>query len=101
MKVSDDLMKEISLSPFIGLILDESTEIKSTQYLTVNIKYSAKGKVKEKFCALLELKYLHADGIFSVLLDFLKRYELLNKIVAISTDGTRVMLSDANGVMGS
>ena len=38
--------------------------------------------------------------IFNILLEFLKKYELLDKACAISTDGASVMISEENDVVG-
>ena len=97
-KIKSDLMKEVCMSLYIGIMLDESTDVSSTQYLVVNIRYLFKNEVKEKFCALLELNKADADGILSVLLGFLTECHLVDKVAAISTDGAAVMMGKENGV---
>ena len=99
-KIQDDLMLEICSSNYVGLMIDESTDVTSTKYLTINLKYLHKNEVKEKFCGLFQIHNSDANGIFSVLLDFLNQYNLLHKVCALSTDGAAVMLSEDNGVAG-
>jgi len=97
-KVQENLMKEVCSSPYIGLMLDESTDICSQKYLVINIKYFYKNQIKERFCALINLHSADANRICSVVLDFLSSYKLQGKVAAISTDGASVMLGKDNGV---
>jgi len=69
--ISQEVIKEISLSPSIGLMMDESTDFSSIQYLAINIKYIVDAKVKEKFCGVFELRKANAENIFSTLIIFL------------------------------
>ena len=96
-KLREDVMMEINSSPYIGLMIDESLDVGMIEHLVVNIRYIHENKVKERFCALIQLHSLDAKSIFDSLNSFLLKYKLHNKIVAISTDGASVMLAQ-NGV---
>lgn len=41
-------MHDIGLSPFVGIIHDESSDVSLNQYLTMNNKYITQGKVAER-----------------------------------------------------
>jgi len=59
-----ELMADISTSPYIGLMIDESTDVNMKKYLTINIKYLHNYSVKEAFCGLLPLESADANSIF-------------------------------------
>jgi len=97
-KIRQDLLKEISLSPYVGIMLDESTDVSSIQYLVINIRYLHNNEIKDNFCSLQEVKKTDAITIFVALLDFLKTTQILSKVTSISTDGASVMIGKENGV---
>jgi len=94
-----NIINEIALSPTIGLMIDESTDISSNQQLAIHIKYISESKSKEKCLGVFELKGCKAEDISSILIHLLKTENLLYKVEEISTDGANVMIGDHNSVV--
>lgn len=57
-------------------------------------------KNNNRFVKLMELKDKTSEAIFEKLIIFLKEIKILDKIVAICTDGEKAVSSSKNGVCG-
>ncbi len=88
----NEILVNISKSPFIGLQLDESPDINSTFHLSQCIQYLCNNEVKSHFVCLFELDNQKSDTLFEIICSFLNRHKLEKKTVAISVDGLRCCL---------
>jgi hypothetical protein len=87
-------------SPFIGLMLDESTDCSKTSILILYLRYSEKGKAAvTKFLAVIELNAKNAEGISKTVIDYIQEQELNPaKIISIASDGAAVVAGTQTGV---
>ena len=100
--ISNQLLEKLKNLKFVGLMIDESTDLSSEKLLMVYIRYldTEHWKPKESYLKLLELHELKGENIFQVLECYLKEIKLIDKVVSINTDGARVMTSLQRGVVG-
>ncbi|MCO5590602.1 hypothetical protein L7F22_044573 [Adiantum nelumboides] len=99
----DRLKKDIATSPFYSIQIDESTEIRTQQYMIVYVTYmqdGGNGSITTCFMDLLPAKSSDAEALHDSLLGFLTKLELpLQKMIGIATDGASVMTGASNGVV--
>lgn len=95
MKILDQLRQQ----KVLGLMIDESMDVSGEKYLVVNFKTLFNREPKEVFTTLLQLEKCDAESIFAVLIQFLAKFELTQKIESVSTDGASVMIGGENGVV--
>lgn len=96
----EDLAADIGNSKY-SIIVDESTDISVTKYLSVAIIYHSKAKseIVTTFLALCVLETCDARGIVEGIKCVLSEYRLnLENLVGIGTDNASVMVGVNNGV---
>ena len=90
------LLKDISKSPCVSLLLDGSTDISVSASVVVYMRYITEGTVANSFVGMEELPNKTADGYFTALNSLSKRLGInlfdKGKMVSLATDGTRTML---------
>ena len=95
----EDLLKQIQLSPAIGLMCDESTDISVTKELILNARIIAGGKVSAHFLKLIHILDGKAETIEKALLSFLDETNIpMSNITAFGSDGANVMVGRVSGV---
>ena len=99
-KIRSDIAKELINCKAIGVMIDESTDIRNRKILTINIKYFSGGKLQNKLLSIYELDAGDAKTIYNSLRVILDRFNIFNKVSSFCTDGASAMLSDKNGVTG-
>jgi hypothetical protein len=95
------LEDKVKSSSFYSIIIDESTDISSTQELALIIRYFDKTSVapRTEIMALIKMTNGDASYIKSCILMLLKSWGLsLPHLVGIATDGAAVMVGEENGV---
>jgi len=70
--IRDNVLTKIKKSPFIGISVDESTDVTNDAQLSLCIQYTVYDEVKNEFIKLFNIKKRDAETIFQVLLKFLK-----------------------------
>ena len=80
-------------------MIDESTDISTTQTLIMYIRYVFEGVVNSRFLQIVDLPGGKADDIFQAVLMELERKRLrIEKLIGMATDGASVMKGERNGV---
>lgn len=84
------LVADVGDSGF-SLILDESTDVSTTKYLAITIRYYSKNdnKIKTDFLGLLEVYRATSDALFGAVVEYLKAIGLDYKkqLIGIGSDG--------------
>ncbi|KAL4501651.1 hypothetical protein ABPG72_018702 [Tetrahymena utriculariae] len=69
--------------------------------MAVSIRYlNSEYQIVEQFLTLQELNYQNANEYYNKLKAFLEEYDLMKKLMFISTDGAYVVSSTKNGLVG-
>ncbi|CAI7894725.1 unnamed protein product [Closterium sp. NIES-54] len=90
----------IHASPWIGISCDESTDRTRGKHLVVFATFMKERAVVTEFLALLTIHKCDAGSLFAVLLSHLDNIGIdLQRIVAISTDDTGVMIGSQSGLV--
>ena len=101
--ITNEIEKEIQQTRFLGVLVDESTDISVTQKLVVYVRFMTEDFVpKNRF-----LKNL-SDGKAATILDTLKAvlaekrlpHPVLSKVFGLGSDGAAVMTGVKGGVSG-
>ena len=80
-------------------MIDESTDISTTQKLIMYVRFVIGGDVCTRFLQIIDLPSGKADDIFEVVMKELKSKHLpLEKLIGMATDGASVMKGERNGV---
>ena len=97
--IEEDLLKQIQLSPAIGLLCDESTDISVTKELILYARIIAEEIVSTHFLKLIHIPYGKAETIENVLISFLDEKKFpISSITAFGSDGANVMVGHVSGV---
>ena len=95
------LIKDISKSPYVNLLLDGSTDISVTVSVIVHMRYITEETVAESNVGVEELPNKTADGYITALNSLSERLTNLfgkGKVVGLATNGARTMLGCHGGV---
>lgn len=80
-------------------MIDESTDISTTQKLIMYVRFLTDGDVCTRFLQIMDLPSGKADDIFEVIMKELKTKQLpLEKLIGMATDGASVMKGERNGI---
>ena len=84
---------------YFSLMIDESTDIATTQTLIIYIRLVNKGEIITHFLELVQLPGGTADHILGTLLDVMRTRNLpMEKLFGMATDGASVMTGVRSGV---
>ena len=95
--IDEQVNADISDSPFVSILCDESTDISNTPRMTINARIinPRSGKAKSLFLQDLEYEDGSGEGLCNEILHLLKQRGIpMKKIVGLGTDGASVMTSD-------
>ena len=97
----EKLINDQQSSFCFGISFDCSQDRTSFEQLIITVKYITNDfKVEEKYLKLITLEAKDSQSIFNKIQSFLKKENLLTKLVAISTDGEPKIASKKKGVVG-
>jgi hypothetical protein len=96
----DQIISDLKKCRYFSIMLDESTDNTTTKQLIIYVKYLLDGILFTKFLGIIPLKNFTSIGLYIALANFLKPYDILQKIVFICTDGAPVMRSTNEGLAG-
>jgi len=98
--IKEETERRMKESPVLGITIDESTDVSSTQNCVVFIIVLESHRASSIFWRLLELSRGTAEVIFQAISEaFSSASVSMKKIVAMSTDGASVMTGCSNGVI--
>ena len=99
MVVDEELDKLLKESSFFSLMVDESTDIATTQTLIIYVRFVSNGEVTTRFLELAKLAGGTADKILDSVLEVMKTRHLpMEKLFGMATDGASVMTGTRSGV---
>lgn len=98
--VYDQIVQEISDTPFIAILLDETTDVTNTSQLSTIIRYVDKhGVCQERFLHFKDVsKDRTAEGLFKIVKELITDLNCSDKIVADTFDGAAVMSGHVSGL---
>ena len=93
------IKKEISYSPFVAIILDETSDITTKSQLTTVLRYIIEGKICERFIGFTDVSADRtANGLFKHVEQVVNEFGLQQKLVGQTYDGASVMSGHINGL---
>lgn len=98
-KVLRDLSRDLQRSPFLTIMVDETTDISNREQATVVIRYVEDYEVHEEFLGLYCLPSIDSNTIVGMIKDVLIRMNLsMNKLRGQCYDGASAMRGHRSGV---
>jgi hypothetical protein len=92
-------MDAVRASPYIGLILDESTDIANKPQIVFYYRYVFKGRAKTVFAGFQELPRGNAETVLEASLYRLRKDRIpVENVVSIGSDGCSTMMGRVGGV---
>ena len=98
--IKEALLSRAKNSTFLAIEIDESTDSAKLSQLAICMRFVDEDGVQEGFFELMELPSATANEIYSRFHSFLQKHDLLEKLVALVTDGAPVVASTKEGVVG-
>ena len=99
MVVDEELGKPLEKRSFFSLMVDESTDIATTQTLIIYVRFVSNGEVTTLFVELAKLAGGTTEQIVDSLLEVMETRHLpMEKLFGIATDGASVMTGTRSGV---
>ena len=93
------LWEDILASPFVTVLIDESTDISTSENFVVYFIYLKNGRSVASYVTLVHVAAVDAESIADSLFTFFEENGLdSNKIVGFCSDGASVMTGCQNGV---
>ena len=98
--VDEELDEQLQQCSFYSLMVDESTDVTTTQTLIIYIRFVNKeGQVMSRFFELAKLTGATAEAILQTLLEVMEARHLpVEKLFGIATDGASVMTGSRSGI---
>ena len=101
--VQKDIAKALSRviinSPFVAIILDETSDITTKSQLTTVLRYVIDGKICERFIGFTDVSADRtANGLFKHVEQVVNEFGLQQKLVGQTYDGASVMRGHINGL---
>jgi hypothetical protein len=94
------LWKDILASPFVSVLIDESTDISTSENMIIYLIYLKAGVAIVTYVGLVHVPAVDAEAITDTLLTFLMENGLdINKVSAFCSDGASVMTGHKGGVV--
>jgi hypothetical protein len=101
MAVRNQVLNLVARSKYVGVLIDEGSDITQTSQLVVYYKLVVDGKPLVVFAGVEELICGDGETVFGALLHRLKKDGIsLDQLVAFGSDGASVMLGHKDGVAG-
>lgn len=96
----EEIRNEYKTSDYVGLLLDETTDVSNKSQLSVMFRYVKKdGHLVERFLCFADVSLgRSAQDLFDFIIPFLKKENVFDKLVCQSYDGAAVMSGNSNGL---
>ncbi|KAJ3585080.1 hypothetical protein NHX12_013802 [Muraenolepis orangiensis] len=95
--MGETIKEELRTTPFVALMLDETSDFGNTAQLSLVLRFVGDGGVKERFITFAEVTGSgRAEGVAAVALGLLEEYGCVDKLVAQCYDGAVAMASGLN-----
>mmetsp|Transcript_15960 Transcript_15960/g.31281 ORF Transcript_15960/g.31281 Transcript_15960/m.31281 type:complete len:821 (-) Transcript_15960:30-2492(-) len=99
--VRNHVLNLVSQSRYVGVLIDEGTDISVIKQLVVYYKIIVGGKPQVVFAGVEKLKHGDGDAVTKALLHRMKKDNVkVEQLVSFGSDGAPVMLGHVNGVAG-
>lgn len=93
------LWADILASPFVSVLIDESTDVSTSENMIIYMIYLHEGLAVVSYAGLVHVPDIDAESITNTLLGFFEQNGLeLAKIIGFCSDGASVMTGWKNGV---
>ncbi|KDR09874.1 hypothetical protein L798_15570 [Zootermopsis nevadensis] len=94
-----EIKRELNSAPFVVLMVDETTDIRSQSQLTIVLRYATSGgEIQERFLGFSNMSADRtASAIAERVIDCVFQYGFGRKIVAQTYNGVAVMPGELNG----
>lgn len=97
--VRDEIRIEIGKARFVSAMIDETPDVCHREQLTIVLRYVSDKGIEERFLGFFDVSgSRNADVLSKMLIDSLKEYNCLNKLIGQSYDGAAVMSGEHGGV---
>ena len=97
--IEEQTLKDIRLSNFIGIMLDETCDISVDKKLVIYIRFLKNNKVHVSYVGNKKITDCTSEGIKTSLLDFLEEKDIqVTSVLGLGTDGASVMVGCRNGL---
>ena len=97
--LEEELIQLMHNSPFIGLMIDESTDLSVRKNLVLYVNVLERGVVGTYFAKLIELKQCDAQAIFNSIVEYLENSSIdIQRVSGLGSDGASVMVGQHTGV---
>ena len=94
-----ELTKLMQDSPYLGIMIDESTDLSVRKNLLIYINLLLRDGVVSLFAHLEEMKQCDAASLTRAIVEYLEEKDIeLSKIAGLGSDGASVMVGKQNGV---
>ena len=98
--LEDDLLNKLKMTNFVGIQLDETTDIASIKQLSMYVTYFLDGKVTTEFLKLFEIKNGEAKTLYGTVSKYLQDNNIYGKLSSLCTDGAKAFCSKKEGLAG-
>ena len=97
--IRNDVLMKARASPAIGLMADESTDMRTRNEMSICLRFLVDGSPVEQFLCLQQLQSTTADSMSTDILELLKKCHIpLEKVYWLGFDGATNMAGKTNGV---
>ena len=94
--VEQDILSKVAVSPAVGILCDESTDVSNLKQLAVYIRFVLNGKAKTCFLKIIDIPNGTAETIAQKLIDACQKCS--RPMANIGSDGAAVMIGRKTGV---
>lgn len=97
--LSEQIRREIENTDYVGLMLDETTDVSNKSQLSIIFRYIKKEIVVERFLGFVDVSLERsAQSLFDFIIPLLKKENVFKKLVSQSYDGAAVMSGNSKGL---
>jgi hypothetical protein len=97
--LKQSLWQRILASPFVAVMVDESTDISTSENMILYVTYIYEGRAQCSFVGLVHAPEVDAESLHDQLVTFLESHSLsMKKVMVFCSDGASVMTGDKSGV---
>ena len=88
-------------SPYIGLMIDESTDLNVRKNLLLYVNtMTSTGDVNSYFAMIAEMKHCDATALTEVIIDYLRKKQIdVSRVAGLGSNGASVMTGNEGNTM--